>query len=113
MSQIKHTPEECYETYQNPEACKELIEHLLDSGMMPKILEACVEWLADENNNLPIAPEEGTHAQVHLCRLFAAAPDLLAACKKLKAMYAFYASTRTEKQILQQAEDAILKTHPN
>jgi len=109
MSETKHTPGEYYETYQNPEACKELMKYLLNSGMMPTILEACTEWLAEKNHNLPMAPEDGTKAQVHLCRLFAVAPDLLAACKKMKAMYAFYASSRTEKQIVQQAEDAIIK----
>ena len=112
MSETKRTPADCYEAYQNPETCKELIEYLLNSGMMPNILEACTTWLADNNHHLPFAPEGGTKEQVHLCRLFAAGPDLLAACKKMKAMYAFYATSRLEKEIVRQAEDAIIKTRP-
>jgi hypothetical protein len=112
MSEIEHTPGVYSETYQNPAVCKELMDSLLNAGMMPTILEACAEWVADEHHPLPFAPEGGTEDQVRRCWLFAAGPDLLAACKKMKAMYAFYATSRTEKKIVQEAEDAILKTHP-
>ncbi|MBN2317283.1 MAG: hypothetical protein JXM79_25385 [Sedimentisphaerales bacterium] len=112
MSEIEHTPGVYSETYQNPDACKELMDSLLNAGMMPTILEACAEWIADKHHPLPLAPDDGTEEQVRRCWLFAAAPDLLAACKKMKAMYAFYATSRTEKKIVEEAEDAILKTHP-
>lgn len=40
--------EDVYESFQNPVKCSELVEYLLNSGLLAEILEACTEYVKNE-----------------------------------------------------------------
>jgi len=44
---MKYTAEDVYESFQDPASCKALIRMLLNSGMLPDIMDECNQYAQD------------------------------------------------------------------
>jgi len=77
----EHTPEACYETYQDAGLCRQLVRCLCNSGMAPEILSECRAYVEDAGDDCT-APEDGAPEDVREFHRFAAVPALVDVCQK-------------------------------